>query len=1606
MYAYSICYTARKVMAKYKSLACCAALLNLALAPLVAAAESTLPIQPALGEGCSYSLTPAQQDAPNVLTFYSYTLSENGEFVLSPQYYQLNLLQTQYGQPDAENIHSFSWDFYNSEWFFENIDDYDPEIWADGVVIMYRYHSEGADERLEVAAGEEFSEDIVRDFVSASNSSGSGGAINNTKGTINTTITGDFIGNYASSYGGSIYNTGEIGSVIGDYVGNHSGSYGGAIYNSGNIASLVGDYLGNYAGLTNSYQIFGGALYNSGNIGSLKGDFIGNYIVNGAGIAYGGALYNAGTITSLTGDFIGNSLRGSLYIQTSGGAIYNTSGTIDRITGNFVGNGITGDQFYSQGGAIYNYRLGFIKEIVGDFIGNYVYGSGGAISNNTPSASYVANIGSISGNFIGNRIESNDEHATKTSTIYGGAIYNYGAGTIASISGDFIGNSATGNLCVVYGGAIVTNGGTIEEIIGDFIGNSASSVTKTARGGAIVNAGAIGKIYGNFIGNFATSGSDIARGGAIYSMRDLFIGADGNIGDGKAVFRGNYIMDKEHSEKYYQAIYIDNTAVSPASSPVRLSLEALHGGEIYIDDIIEGTNNGYIVLVSGDSASRITFNQVIKGANELSASAVMLNLGVTDGGSTDYTAQVVTEEKAYQYVSSLLSGVTNGVVLNENVTLNTRDARATNYTFTKLTTDSTAKVSVDIVNDGAGYELSIIDGNGDTKTVNASKSDRFTVGKGSTGKISLSSLSISGASAGEDIYAQIIHYTGDDAASYREENDEIIQLSGEDLDSLSSANREMSSHEVLVGRAELLTSNTWHDTIHVTEWKDALEAWAELEVDAGEKKVFTIANGDTVLLPGNLIGDDITIKGEMAIGSTLDLVNNQLPNIGKEKSLTLANLTLKNASALKNEGTLTFDTVNSDAALTVTNLGTLVVKGAWQMTNTITGGGNVTIDAELVTISGTVEKQNITHSGESETHLVAKDGTFSNFTDNSLKMESGNLYLHAPAAVAAVSTYSLVRPMAASSTIGAVSLGSSTLNLDKLTLGNGNIYVGTVEVNLAEKTMGRIVAKEYETTGTGKIYVRALAANKHDNSNETSFAVKFADAAIAAHVVPFENEPQQGRPTDGSPWVSGSKRVVGLVFEWDVAYSYDSGEYLFSRDGSTPGTGDDPGEEPNTPDVTPDVSPDNPPPSKDKDKPVGPDYNPNFDEDATPPRDPGSSSGSGEGGSGSGEGGSGSGGYTPSTPDTDSPDEGNNTPGQDKPSNPGSTRPKPHLGVNPSVMAASVAGQSAFFSMAQVLNHSFGHADMYSTHLALEHRKRRNGAMTASEFFGRSYKPAYFCAPKPQEGQLPGFKGGISMNAYASFEKLSLNGVPETDLDMYGAVVTGSTDLHEYENGMASVFSVHAAYMGARQKFSRAYYNGVSSVRTNQNGGAVGATFTLYKGGFYSALSASFGSAGAHSTTMSGSENFRSYMAGVASRSGYSIALGNSGVVLQPTLQISYMHVSTEDFTDPSGVYMDSDPMNVIQLNPYLKVIAHTSSGWDPFATGGYVRNLMGESKVQAKWDTSSYTLPEISVDSYWEYSLGIQKTWADLYTFYGQVTGRSGDRKGVEVSAGLRWAW
>ncbi len=841
-----------------------------------------------------------------------------------------------------------------------------------------------------------------------------------------------------------------------------------------NDHSTIGNITGDFIG--NNATKYGGAIYNeySSAIGNITGDFIANNATS-----YGGAIYNDySTIGDITGDFIGNSAK-------YGGAIHNDlSSTISNISGNFIGNNAT-----NYGGAIYN--DGTIGNITGDFIGNSAtYGgviynlnkigdiTGDFIANNARYGGAIDNsgtIGDITSDFIGN------------SATYGGAIHNVSNSTIGDINGDFTGNSA------VYGGAVYNaSNSTIDAINGDFVCNSATY------GGAIHNDSnsAISDITGNFIGNSAG-----IYGGAIYNGDTGTIGSkdgNGNVIGGlvNSSFLNNYA--KSEYDVLGGAIYtttdLNIIAKDGYTSIFRGNYTESNGvkeqNAIYVDSSSAG------ITLNAVNNGQIIFDDTINGVSGY-------NLALTGDTSGKITLNNLVENaNATLSETTLKLGNTSDVFKTSNLNavsgvIDTTDGNYTNYNINKLNSSADVKYNIDL-----------------SLSAEEQLSDTFTVGAGSTGTIYLSSLNVNNTCSDNEKYILQIIKAQDNSIQLDYDNSKVLQW----------AEAKMTSDIILAKDFGLYTTDTTNDSLVIRGLLDSLAEWAEL--DTNEDKIFTFVDSSNKTLTRDITelnGENITIQGA---GNTINIDNHKfLDLISGGQNVSISDVTIENSNDITNNGTLTLESVTL-ADTNVENNNELNISGISSITGDITNNAQLNISDAEITFNNEIDgKGNINVSGSTvnlnnsvsnQTFAVENsDITLNNvdtFTNNSLYMNSGSFNVS--------------------------DLGLSNLAFDTLSLAGGNINIGSIDVDLANETMGRITANTYKDIA-GTVNVNNL--NLISSTDKLSTDILFADKELA-----------------GSVSYNGEKQIAySPVYKYDVTYSAkDNGGYFnFARSGIGTSTG-------------------------------------------------------------------------------------------------------------------------------------------------------------------------------------------------------------------------------------------------------------------------------------------------------------------------------------------------------------------------------------------------------------------------------------------------------------------
>ena len=832
----------------------------------------------------------------------------------------------------------------------------------------------------------------------------------------------------------------------------------------------------------------GGAINNAGEISSLTGAFVnnginavsvGNYASN---YAYGGAIYNSGTIGDIAADFIGNYVS-SDSDDAHGGAIYNSGSNakIGNIAGNFIGNyasggsskggaiyndygtigDITGDfigNYADDGGAIYNYNGATIGDITGDFIGNSAGSSGGAIYNDEGT------IGDITGDFIGNYASSTGSYAQ------GGAIYNR-YGTIGNITGDFIGNYASGYSGL--GGAIYNYNGTIGNITGDFIGNS---------GGAIYNTGEIGDITGDFIGN---------SGGAIYNTGEI-----GNITGDFIDNKGGVALQNTGTIKHQTGNFIanENGAIHNAGTITNITGDFIGNNAVY-PDMADYYHIPGAAFLNGGSITNITGN-FIGNTNGAIYNSNFNNSGHQNKAIIENITGLFIKNSGHDgsaiYNNATITNINGDFIQNENAIYNgghsPYGSRQQVPHIEKIKGNFIENTNSAIKNDIVSYDDSCggISGYG-SSIINTIESSDF-IGNAGTNGGAIYNLGKINEIKDTDFIGNSATSKG--GAIYTTTNLNIIAK--DNGQSVFSGNYTESAgvkdqNAIYVETINDSYTNTDRNIISIENNKVTLEEITEAQAPSSTPTMTLNASTNGVIVFDDTIDGNIVVAGTNTVTKTGDLV---LTDYAKED--------------------LGFETVEEYIAY--------VKADGWYDEGTtdeeiIAKGLNIG-DVEI-TNEQTVSTES---KGDKYSYILALDGDETGAIYLNNKIINANITLdNTNVFVSEGSNLASSKTLAVNSGVLNINhLADQTINFEKFS-NSGNINLDNVDVNLQNKTMGRITADTYGDM-SGSINVKNLTLLNDAAQNVTH--VLFADPEYTNSVI-----------YTGAPQVAYSP-----IWKYDVSY--------------------------------------------------------------------------------------------------------------------------------------------------------------------------------------------------------------------------------------------------------------------------------------------------------------------------------------------------------------------------------------------------------------------------------------------------------------------------------------
>lgn len=1465
--------------------------------------------------------------------------------------------------------------------------------------------------------------------------------------------------------GGAIYSSSysKIGSIYASFKGNYAKSVLGLteeedlkLYNDPSSHFVYDDSLSDEEKAKNpdfdkekrncpdyyEYRARGGAIFvdNFADVGNIFADFEHNYAQSteaGAKVRGGAILVTTGatighianydadgkeSLAKFVGNYaLGNNDKGdgSYYDETFGGAIRFDASVIDKLSAHFSQNWTTG-----SGGALSVTNSGFIYQVTGDFVGNKAGHFGGAVHNE----------GTIG--YLGSLVMENGELVPYIEVKALEDLAEY----------DNVLRDADGRIVTRSDETVTSNKAGYKEYDGTIRGGFIdTSFTNNEVNGCGINLveredGFLVLSETNEQGDAKvaqTRNGERGLGGAIYTNDNLFITATDptkalEFSGNSVVYTGgdDHVVEKDGEKRLNTALYVDSSSWT-GENPIAIYLVSREGATMRIYDAIRGADHAddvsFVLRLRGFTEKRgamvtdadgierkVSGGGIIYISGPVAQSyAIMDDVHLQIGQCINYFSfgnditldqYLFGENKDKDFGRSDVFRKSHLSVRSGHVDLTADDSELTQFAFNSLisygntyryadngTNDAATKAeykeddlfatwSVDI--DGDKRQADLI-----TTFEERDANGEVVLGKGSKGAITLSAINIRRAGGddyvfnGEDtkdypildegtLKVQILNLVVRDAEHiYTEEeykqlgylDDAPIQLDNQ-LNVVKWESSIMDSSEVLAEDIRLSTTRTYHDSIEIVGWRDSLAAWAEMTDDikdskydeAGwvwdedtartQSKVFTLVADRATY---DLTRDVVDLKGDKKT-PTDGAVWGTNWTIRGDSAGRVLNLNKRNLLSVVKEGQnarLEFFALKGLRDQKILNEGNLTLDTMQ------TGDEKLTVDNQnTLTLQGYMQldkRYTITTEEAAANGGKAADGA-SEWKKLFINDKTEVSHLKARESQKSVlditdgtiTKQDITHQGSAVQSPEALMIGSS-IELTKDILADSNF---TTVTNL------------FVTDGDGKptagftnfsLNALTMEGGKFNLGNMEKEVLQLRGLHmqgglihVASSTVNLKDEVMGGLRGESLDGSDNASYTGGVIWLDHIKLEGDGKEKVTHVKFVTEGAGD-----------------------AVRDNHI---RNNKAEGDiwtyAVTYNDPTQVNSRGETGR--------NGYYTFVRLDEAAP---------------------PVL-VGP---VAEAAGGVA--SLMQVNEFVFEHADLFSTNMYNAQRarlyERSYTVVTPSK--GKNNVQTF---TKTTCSDKAAFKGGMWVRPYASYEKLPLNNGPKVTNNLYGALVGGDTAVSEYRNGWASVFSAHAAYMGSTQR----YTGNASGVRIHQNGGAVGITETLYKHGFYTALTGTIGTSSGHASTASGTENFRMLIAGVASRSGYNFTFGDGKVTLQPTLLMSYTLVNVNDYTNAGGTRMESDPLQVFQLHPYLKAVLNTESCWQPYVTAGYVHNFAGKTKFRANGDK----LPEMSIDPYVEYSIGAQKTWADKYTIFGEATGRNGGRNGVEFSAGLRWAW
>ena len=324
-------------------------------------------------------------------------------------------------------------------------------------------------------------------------------------------------------------------------------------------------------------------------------------------------------------------------------------------------------------------------------------------------------------------------------------------------------------------------------------------------------------------------------------------------------------------------------------------------------------------------------------------------------------------------------------------------------------------------------------------------------------------------------------------------------------------------------------------------------------------------------------------------------------------------------------------------------------------------------------------------------------------------------------------------------------------------------------------------------------------------------------------------------------------------------------------------------------------------------------------------------------------------------------------------------------GFNSGILAPMVSAQLAgYLLQIDTFNNIFSNLDM-----VMILNKDKKTALDFKDKIAYNGQNQYIYSPL----SIPEANNGIWYKPYATFSSVPLKNGPDVSNVGYGGIFGAESGLINLKRGWRGLYGGYGSYNGSHQS-----YDGIGIYN---NGGLLGLSGALYKNNFFSLWSANVGANSAKAHTSFGNDDFNMLYTGIAQKSGFNLGLFNDRFIVQPNLMLSYSFVNTFDFTNSSNVQIDAKPLNILHIEPQIKLIGNFGDLLQPYLAVSVAWNIMNDARFYA----NDVMLPELSIKPYVKYGAGIQKRWGDNLTAFFQTYITNGGRNGVGLQLGLRWS-